>query len=443
MTNVGYLTMGGGWAVEAWFWASAPPPITSTKGHYIWSQDQQQLGELDVGARKRQGVIAIFGTTGYLHVRLDNTNSSGVTSSAIAWTHEQNVCDSNWHHVAVTMATDRKTMRVFLDGEKLTTQKASSVINWVGGGVSCFGGQRQNKPSTSYGFFDGRMAYCAFKNAFVPDSRIQEHYAAGAGNRVFHGDDEVERIERILDWAEVPSHARALDPALVELQGFEAQGANALAAIRDQAKDAGGYVFADGQATTRYHNRRRRYNRFPVVILSEAQGMPVEANLLFEADYAWIFNDIRGKRSYGPSFRMENQQSRNEFGRRIYKIELNVVGNQELRNAMFWFLTKYKDQHIRVPRCSLVVVGADDPLLPYATCGYLDIGDKLVIDDLPENSPESTMEFFVEGISVEADANSEHWETTFALSPGDQDYVWQLDSSEWWGALDDGAPLAY
>jgi hypothetical protein len=437
MAEVGFLTMENGWAVEAWFWASAPPPITTGRAQYIFSQDQQIS---DV--RRRQALVGIRGTTGFLCVRMDTTSTAGDTALAFDWVGETDVCDSSWHHVAVTMASDRRTCRIFLDGELVKTVRAPSTIRWTGGGVACFAGQRQDAPTYSYGFFNGRIAYCAFKDAFVPNSRIYEHYRAGSGGRVFYDEDEVTRMTRVLDWAETPREARALDPAVTRLMGFGAQGANNLQALQEQAKDAGGYVYADGQGVVRYHNRRRRYNRLPVVILSEENGTGVEADLQFEADHTWIANDIRGHRPYGPSFRMENAQSRQEFGRRIHKVELNVIGNDELKNAMSWLLYRYSDQHVRVPQCSLLVENDDATLWPFATGAYLDVGDKIQISGLPDNAPSETMEFFVEGISVDVEAGS-RWVTRYSLSPGDQDYVWQLDATEWWGALDDGAPLGY
>lgn len=425
--SYGYLYTSGGFTIEGWFWRDAPP-VTNYAA--LWSQYTQisniiwtQGGELG-----RQLWFGFTPTTGAFHLSGgdDGGGNSFIWADPAPSGYEG---DSQWHHVAITLdAATRRVLKIFLDGELYTTLPTlASALTWNAGTLN-IGGTYHKQHGVLSGYpFDKRMAYVAVFDKELTANKIQEHYTAGSGGTVYYGDDEKERLTRIYDWGGVPLEARLFEPALTELQGIQVDGSNALTQAQSTATDAGGYIFADGQAAIQYHNRTHRYNRLADMTVSESLGGAPEVGITFTTTYGYIYNDIRGDRPFGSKVRLENLDSQDAYGRKVFDITLKITDPDELKNAVTWVLARYGEDRVRVSAVSFECTTSR--LLKEIAYGRLEIGDKLVIDELPDLSPLVTMAFIVESISVEANFLNKTWVTTLELSPDDVNQVFEIGRS--------------
>lgn len=430
--SFGYVTTTDGFYVESWILQNG------AAGRYCAIATQYTQADSTWGILgSTRGRQFWFGLNAAGALYLDVWGKDGV--ERITWTDPApvNIIDNAWHHVACRLGTDKRTFTVFVDGLPIASTASAVDLVWDAG-VLVFAGQYQPKfGSYGWGVWPGRMAYIAAKDAYISDNKVWDHYSSGNGGAVYYGDNEVMRINRVLDWADTPEQARQLDLPMVQLQGIEVTGANALDKTQEAAEAATGYAFADGQTKIIYHNRRRRYNRYSVFTLAESLGTAIEAGVAFSIDDSWVYNDVRGDRPFGSNIRMLNQDSINAYGRKVYKITLPVTSHEELRNAVGWLLSKYKTDRLRVE--SVTIEASTSTSLHPAATGKIQIGDRITLDEQPSHAPQPTLEFTVEGLSVDIDFKEPHWKTTFNLSPAEYDRVFEIGVS----ALGAGDRIAY
>jgi hypothetical protein len=424
--SYGYVTPTGGFTVEAWFKRDT---INATNTQSLFSQRTQAAVNwptLAIHVQGRQFSLEI-NTSGALVVPfLNESTNTGTTIGT--WTDPSPAGYSNdnqWHHVALRMGTNKTSYTVFLDGAVLGSGTTSAALNWKPG-IMTFGAQYLPSVGNwgSY-IWDDWLAYFAVFNKPLTDNRILEHYTAGSGGTVYYGDNEVVRLTRIFDWAEVPPQSRELEPALVNLQGIQVADTNALQAAHDTVDAASGVVFADGQTRMVYQNRQHRYNRWTVMTLSESLGAAPEVGMTFTIDDARIYNDVRGDRPYGSQVRMQDSNSRASHGRKTLSFSIPVTTHEELMQAVSWMLNQYGYPKVRVSNVSF---RADSSVLAEDLgSGLVTIGDHIVLDELPEElAPSGTMEFIVEKVALSVDFRNGDYTVNLELSPEELAKVWQV-----------------
>jgi hypothetical protein len=64
-----------------------------------------------------------------------------------------------------------------------------------------------------------------------------------------------------------------------------------------------------------------------------------------------------------------------------------------------------------------------------AATGRVEVGDRIVIDELPDWAPVSTIELTVEGISLDADFVGKTWKMSLNLTPAEFDDVFEIGTS--------------
>lgn len=424
--SYGYLIPANGFTAEVWFSRAAVPPAAQYP--FLFSQyTQAQAGWSTLSSLNgRQFAVYCSPSSGALV--LDIHKESG--TQVAVWTDPSPAgyeADGTWHHLVFRMQDNKTSWSLWLDNVAYASGSCSQAIDWKPG-ILCVGGGY----APHLGFYGqyqwaDRLAMFAAVNKPLSDSRVSEHYTAGNGGTVYYGDDEVERLTRIYDWTDTPITCRDSDAALATLQGLEVAGTNALDAVLDTAAAASGYVFADGQSWIQYHNKRHRYNRFSLFTFSELTISGVESGIEFVTDDEKIYNDIRGIRPYGGSYRLVDTQSIDEFGRRTYEFTLPITSAEELRNSVGWLLSRYGTEHLRI---SGVTLRAEtSAFIEHAVTGRIEIGDHIVIDDLPDWAPVQTMELSVEGMSLDADFKNGKWAMSFNLTPAEFDQVFQIGVS--------------
>lgn len=425
----GYLTTDGGFTVGGWFWrdtsvptdyealvsqqtqaAPAWSPTPALNGRHLWFGMANPNGALYINAFAEDSTMVL----NYL-----DPAPSGYED------------DSAWHNWAIRLDEDRATWTVFLDGAILH-QETVAAVSWEPGVLTFGAAYAAHLGNWGAYIWNGRIAYAYVIDHAVSDARIALHYSAGAGGTVYYGDTEAARLDRVLDWADIPLQSREYDAALVTLQGLQTNNTNALEAAHEAAEAASGFVFADGQSRIVYHNRRRRYNRASLQTLAESLGSSPERSLEFTIDDRWVFNDIRGSRPDGSNLRMRNLRSQAEYGRKVLEISLPVTSHEELINAASWLLNQYGASRVRISGVTFAVESST--ALEFIATGGLTIGDVITLDELPEDAPQTTMIFTVDGLGVDADFKEGSFRLTLRLSPQDLNMVYQIGVSKLDGA---------
>lgn len=414
--SFGYVVPTGGFTIEVWF----KRDVLGSTFNCLVNQRTQAAVQWTIG-----------GTNGIGRQLLLEMNSAGalgfqlVNEGATSGTQVVNYLDASpggygndnqWHHVAIRLGTNKIAWSLFLDGALYASGNASAAINW-NPGILTFGAQYAPQVGDFGSFiWDKWLAYPAAFNYPLTDNRIFEHYTAGSGGTVYYGDDEVTRLTRIAEWAEVPYQSRDFESALVNLQGIQVDGANALTSFQDTATAAGGLIFADGQSRLIYHNRRHRYNRWSVATLAESTDSAPEYGVTFTIDDSRIFNDVRGDRPFGSTVRLVDDISKSAYGRKTYSFSIPVTTHEELQNAVAWVAAQYRDAVVRISDVSFRAESSD--LIEWVGTGGVTLGDHIILDEMPPtDAPEVAMEFTVEKVSLSVDIKNRVWIVKLQLSP--------------------------
>lgn len=425
--SYGYVTPTGGWTISIWFKRDAV-----TNYHTLFSQRTQAQVQWPSQAFNTQGrqLLLEITTGGALSVQFWNEAPTTGTNT-LTWTDPSPggyATDNQWHFVSLRMSSNKASWYLWLDGEMLASGNASVAANWKPG-ILTFGAQYAPHLGDfgSY-MWDKWLAYPVVYNKMLTDSRLLEHYTAGSGGTVYYGDDEVTRMDRIANWAEVPDQSLEFEAPLVNLQGIQAEGTNALGAFQDAAGAASGLVFADGQSRMVYHNRRHRYNRWSAVTLSEKLQSAPEVGVTFTIDDFQLYNDIRGDRPFGSTVRILDNLSKAAHGRKTYSFSIPVTTHEELRNAVSWIANQYGAPRVRVSNVSFRAESSDK--IEWMATGGITIGDHITINDLPQDAaPESQMEFIVEKVSADVNIRGREWILQLQLSPYEISSVFQVGRS--------------
>ena len=429
--SYGYLTLTNGFTVEAW----AKRTVTPANDEAMVFQGTQAA----TGGSGTQGQQFFFGWDGpggafaVAFAQESGTNTFLADPSPSGYSN-----DSEWHHWAVRMASDKKTWQVFMDGLPLYSGVLGTALTWNPGVLTVGGITNPGRGIYGMSLYSGSLAYVACFNKALTDSRIWEHYAAGNGGAVYYGDTEVQRLNRIWDWADVPQQSRQLDAAVTTVQGIQVSGANALDESHKAAGAGLGIVFADGQSRMVYQSRRHRYNRFVAAVLAESTQSAPGVDFEFSVDDTWVFNDVRGSRPYGATVRIQNAESRTEFGRKVYSFELPITSAEELRNATNWFANRYGDNRPRISGVTINAIGSS--IIEFVSTGGVQIGDVITLAELAGNAPQDTMTWTVERIELaEGNFKDRVWKVKLELSPYELNRVTQIGAS----TVGDGSFIAF
>ena len=434
----GYVTPEGGFTIEFWFKRDALGATVQT----LVNQRTQASVAWTIGGQNGYGrqLLIELTATGALSIQMINESATTGTS-VLNYTDPSPTgyaSDNAWHHVALRLDTNKQGWLLFLDGEAYLSGNTSAPLNWKPG-ILTFGAQyAPHLGDWGTYVWDKWLAYIAVYDQYLYSSQIQEHYTAGSGGTVYYNDDEVTRLNRIADWAEVPDQSREFETPLIKLQGIQVTGANALTAAQDTVSAASGLLFTDGQSRLVYQSRRHRYNRWSVVTLAESTDSAPEVGLTFTIDNTNIFNDVRGDRPYGSTVRLVDNVSKAAHGRKVYSFTIPVTTAEELQNAVSWVAAQYREAVVRVSEISLRAESSD--LIEWVATGGITIGDHITFDELPpEDAPDVKMDFIVEKVSLNVDIKNRVWIVSLQLSPYELQKVFQVGVSN----LGDQWKIAY
>lgn len=437
----GYVTPVGGFTLEVWSQRTAIASGVGGNAHAaFFAQRTQAPVTWADGERGRTLWWGITASSPFgLWLIVDNEGGTQVVNwSDASPTGYQN--DDQWHHYALTLdAATMKVFKVYLDGELYTTQTASADLGWLPGIMTVAGSLAPGTGIMGANAYDQRMAYAAVFDKELSANKIMEHYTAGSGGTVFYGDTENARLDRLMDWSDVSPAFRQWEDNDTILQGIQLNDTNALDQSQNTAADAGGYLFADGQAIMRKHNRRHRYNRWAEMTLGEARDSTApEVGMKFQTYEKYIYNDIRGTRPFGTRVRLENFESEDANGRKVFSIEIAVTEHEELVNAVLWIMSRYGTDSVRIT--GVRFQAHNSLLLKELAYARVEIGDVLVLDSLPDPAPQNSMDFVIEALDIDADFLGKTWTVEVGLSPHSLNKVFQVCGP---GGLGDGSFVGY
>ena len=153
------------------------------------------------------------------------------------------VAGNGWHHVVVTVSSDSKTVKVYIDGilAGSTTSASAGVLSIPGQIMVMSLPYHPGAGITDK--WSGFSARLAFYDAELSAARVAAHYDAIFAGR---GDLSGERADNLLDQADWPASRRDLDPGQIELAAaYDLETEHALAALKKVEETEGGNLFVD------------------------------------------------------------------------------------------------------------------------------------------------------------------------------------------------------
>lgn len=428
--SFGYVTPDNGFTIEVWYKRDAIPTWEQV---LISARTQQSVtwtttGDISGYGRQLQ-LSQGTGTGGFILRMVNQGTTSGTTVVSYNDPSPGSYASDNvWHHVAIRVASNKIAWSFFLDGVLYASGNASSALNWSPGTLTFGASYAPQMNDVGTFIWDKWLAYPAVYDTALTDDRIMEHFIAGSGGSVYYGDDEVQRMTRIADWAEVPDQSREFEEPMVLLQGLTVAGTNALSEFQNTVFAASGLMFADGQSRLVYHNRQHRYNRWNVMTFAESTQSAAEVGITFTIDDSNIYNDVRGERPNGPSVRLVDNVSKAAHGRKVLSFSIAVTTHEELINAVSWVAAQYRESVVRVSEISFRAESSD--LIEWAATGGLTIGDHIILDELPPDAaPDVAMEFIVEKIGLDVNVKNREWILHLELTPYSISKVFQIGVS--------------
>lgn len=345
-----------------------------------------------------------------------------------------------WQMWTVVLNTAKTQLTLYRNGVLKASSAVGAALNWT------VGGHYPNRYTVGGYYYDGTapIADANYTISHVsvfgaPLTTAQMLDIHEAGSTAFLGENESERITRILDYIAWPAAKRNLQAGVSPLLGADTAGRSALAAVQDAAFFADGVLFMSGNDSVTYHNRHHRLHPTIDTTYSAAPSaaLPVEAPLAFTMDDTQIVNDVTVRQRGGGAVRRINQPSIDAYGRVTLDVELDLVDENELTDRANWIITRYAQP---VPRVEFARFRPHTAPALWDVLAAQEIGDRIRIASLPSTAPATQLDFIVEALEADIDEVDSEWR--LLLSPAPTDTFWILDNSTY-SVLGTTTKLAY
>jgi hypothetical protein len=129
------------------------------------------------------------------------------------------------------------------------------------------------------------------------------------------------------------------------------------------------------------------------------------------------------------------------YGRKSTSIERRITLDSEIQDAAYSLLNTYATPGVR---CDQVTLNASATPGLFLIALGVEVGDRITLADLPTAAPDSSADFYVEAVNIQAtaDGGTPEWTATLSLSPASASDVWLLEDPIL-GRIDRTAVLAY
>lgn len=262
---------------------------------------------------------------------------------------------------------------------------------------------------------------------------------ADAGRGAFAGDTTDERLQRYAVWAGIPVAEVSTTPSTITVDGVPTEATQAEALMRQVETDEAGVLYDNRDGDLVLAPRNARYNTTPALTL-DVNTHDVGSDYEPKVDRQGLYNTGTGRNTAGTvEASYSDETSREEYGDFAYTVETNALDPDQPLQLVAAVINANSEPR---PRASSVTVNVldwlNDPVTLEAVLD-LDIGSMVRVANAPDQAPDATADYFVEGYTETFGEAS--WEIALNLSPvAPYNAIFRLDDPVL-GVLDAGNVL--
>lgn len=327
--------------------------------------------------------------------------------------------------------------KVWVDGELISSESFDGGVGTLGINVGVGG---PGAPSQSIAPLDDVVVLMAAFHSGQVGAEVAARPISGMPSE--RSDERIARLAALggMDPAELD-----LEEGVQTVPAQDLDGVRLGAAIDDVVLAEGGLRFIDGSGNLATYNRHHRVYAAagePAVTLSAADVQ--ERDLLISADKQFLQNEVSGTRVGGATVvaiddvsQQRYDQYENDLG------QLLVETDEQVRDRVRWQVHTYSEPRARLAQVTIDLLTVPTELAEQLLA--LELGDRVVVTDLPETSPTGpTADLLVDHITERQSrgGNSSEWTLTLGTTPAELAHGWILDDPVF-SVLDDTTQLTY
>jgi hypothetical protein len=408
-TSGPFVPLTGAHTQECWIITPTAIPATSA----------ELLYQAVAPATSPPWAILFITTSGLLRYQVIDA-SSGVNVLS-----PSSVCDGALHHVVVTLASDGKTLRLYLDGTQVSTNVAATALdltglryNQIGGAVGVPDG---SSTAQAFGQFPGTVTHVAMYGYELSADRVLAHYRAGVGTGPSERTDQ--RFGRIAGYGGITTSG--LPTGFGTMVGQKTSGLPAIDSLKLVGRSEGAPVFAAKTGAITMQSRQVRYAAAMAATITAAD---IDPDMTTRRDRQGLANEVTITNQGKASQVVIDTTSKNKHGRfDAGSFDVSLASDDEALNLGQWQIATRKNPLTRLPDLTVDLLTGQTVALVAAVLG-LDISSKIQVAGLPSQAPASSFTGFIEGASETIGVQD--WSMSFFTSPVTlEDSVLVLDSS--------------
>ena len=359
--------------------------------------------------------------TGFAYLRVQSA-----TGANASWTGSTNLCDGNWHMVAIGYDPVAATVTMWVDGAVATTFTGIDAGSaFKTDSLGCAIEYGVNLYADGY---VGDLADAAEFPFLLTSAQVTNLYSSW--RTASSGESSGARYARILKWigwtgpASIASGStQSMGPAT------DTSGQVPLDALNGTATTENGESYINAAGTLTFTARSALYGvRTPVVVFGEGRPVgnagewPCEVGSI-DFDPSHLANVVQVTQYNGPIYTATDATSIRRYYSRLYQRTVNVSAGSEAQDAATYLLSQIKDPHQRAEAIGLhpaAIVG----LFPVAA--RLDKNARIRYIKRPVGSPSRTLDAFIQRIVWSWPADTNDVTVQYQASPADLANYWRI-----------------
>lgn len=406
------LPLTGAWTRMIAFRATAAPGVN--KGYTLWDAEPPSW--------TTNASLCTFAINNLGQANIQWSDHLG--SSAWDYTGTANLCDGNWHLLAMGNDPAATGTVIWVDGVVVSTNAGPTglpsglVTDVLGCAVSA------GRQWYSAGHI-GDLAFAAQFPALLTSAQMTNLYQSWL--TASQGESTGARIRRVLNWVGWSGPA-AIDTGSTASMGpaTDLTGATALDAANNITLTENGNWYAAADGTLTFKARTARYNQLtPLYVFGEQSALgewPFENPFQFDDDTSHIANTVQVTQYGGSVYTALDTVSAGRYFPRVYQRTINSTSVTECQDAANYLLSQYKDAHMRVSALRLHPSAVPGLFL---VCLNLELGTRIRVNRRGNGAPAIAFNGFVEKIEWEWDPQGEVF-VNLQCSPADLASYWLL-----------------
>lgn len=339
-------------------------------------------------------------TTGSLAYEVIAAGGTGVVGTASAGA----VSDGGWHLIAITMSSDGRTNKLYLDGSLIYSGTSATDMRF-----SSAGGMDQivyTDPNLTPQV--GILAELSLECSATQISNLYQGFRYAWETNSTRTETSGSRYTRVLGWClSAATSVSAVDTGSEVDYGPATDitgGSNptyALQALQNVVATEYGQHFIAADGTIVFQARTARYNPAPAVSFGEHAGEVPYTSAAMDNDPTRVANQIEVDTQYGNSpYFASDTASQDDYGQIGLQWTANSLSPESLQDGAEYLLYQNKQPFQRLEALP-VDVGANPSL--WASLLPLDLGAAVTVNRRPSNAPAMSEVGFLEQITWSID----------------------------------------